>query len=729
MAVVSAGLATLGVANPLLSVLSGFKRQLGMAAVGLLGLLIPLAVVLSAVDFLLYGVPPSELWALSPLVVPIVGIAMFAVALVLGLRRRAFTGSETVIGVGVLAAGMVFAAGAVLAHFEVAKSSETSQDRLEDALNKVHELAEHIGTVSNRSALAPEAVSLVGELVQAGRRAGNLATGTHDVGSALPLVSLAGELATVAATDLSPLKQELGRLARGRILEQTAPEGLRATVLRQTLLRTLLEQCAAAAGRGDWDPPDGKQVDCLEWQLNELDSMLGEDLALLLDEDRLYQEVEKLFSAVPEKALTARLSGREELERLLTRPQLAALVREGLLEERGKAEAEPYESPDDAAVLVPAKALALARLARPAWRTPPPEAVRRLAIFSQPYSNQSCAQPPGDATAASGLPAGGPDDDPVAGETLVRYLLRGFDRAHLEALFDLEGDDPPANCRPPGDRSWQQGYQVLKRRFLPDAGREFDEAQVGEFVASGSAPLEELVARAFPGTGAAPLQNASAGAASAAEAKPYLFTGQDRRVLMLAGAALNYNLDLLARLAAAELLERALWAPAGNVDADAERTAIVQTFATHDPTLLSASDRLRVWLAARLNHDVHAVLSTKLTFGALGTLEPDRLAALKLEVTRATFNTKALFLVLVAAMSRGGVWVAVEGNRAARHGVGCGGGGGWCVMCGGGGSGDGRREAVVERPQTGRGGARRRGGNRAQGAQHRDDDETAQEVG
>ncbi|MEQ1731417.1 MAG: hypothetical protein ABL982_23855, partial [Vicinamibacterales bacterium] len=228
VAVVSAGLATLGVANPLLSLLSGFKRQLGMAAVGLLGLLIPLAVVLSAVDFLLYGVPPSELWALSPLVVPIVGIAMFAVALVLGLRRRAFTGTETVIGVGVLVAGMVFAAGAVLAHFEVAKSSTASQSRLEGALDKVHELAGHIGTLSNRAALAPEAVSLVDELVRAGRRAGNLATGTHDVGSALPLVSLAGELATVAATDLSLLKQELGRLARAHILEQSTLERARA---------------------------------------------------------------------------------------------------------------------------------------------------------------------------------------------------------------------------------------------------------------------------------------------------------------------------------------------------------------------------------------------------------------------------------------------------------------------------------------------------------------------
>ncbi|MEQ1731738.1 MAG: hypothetical protein ABL982_25480, partial [Vicinamibacterales bacterium] len=438
---------------------------------------------------------------------------------------------------------------------------------------------------------------------------------------------------------------------------------------RQTVLRTLLEQCAAAAGQGNWELASGEQVDCVAWQLNELDSLLGDDLALLLDEDELYREAATLFAAVPEKTLTARLSGRKELERLLTRGQLAALVANGLLAERQDAEAGPYQSPGDAAVLPPAKALALARLARPAWRRPPPEAVRRLAIFRMPYPVESCAQAPGDATAASDLPPGGPDDDPVAGETLVRYLLRGFDRAHLEALFDLEGDDPPANCRPPGDRSWQQGYQELKRRFLPDAGGEFDEAQVGEFVASGSASLEELVARAFPEPGAAPLQNASAGATSTAEAKPYLFTGQDRPVLMLAGAALNYDLELLARLAAAELLERALWAPAGTVDADAERTAIVQTFATHDPTLLSASDRLRVWLAARLDPGVHAVLATKLTFGALGALEPDRLAALKLEVTRATFNPKALFLFLVAAMTLVGVWVAVDVNLTSIHGL------------------------------------------------------------
>ncbi len=312
VAVVSAGLATLGVANPLLSVLSGFKRQLAMAAVGLLGLLIPLAVVLSAVDFLLYGVPPSELWALSPLVVPVLGIVMFAVALVLGFRRRAFTRTETGIGVAILAASLVFAAGAVLAHFEVAKSSEKSQDRLEDALTKVHELAAHMGTVSNRAALAPEAVSLVDELAHAGRRAGSLQQGTHDVGSALPLVSLAGELSTVAAADLNLLKEELGRLARAQILEQSTPERARAKALRQTLLRTLLEMCAAGSRfQGGWELTDEEQFACLASQVNALDAPLGDDLALLLDEDELYRQAATLFAAVPEKALTARLSGRE----------------------------------------------------------------------------------------------------------------------------------------------------------------------------------------------------------------------------------------------------------------------------------------------------------------------------------------------------------------------------------------------------------------------------------
>lgn len=667
VAAVSVGLGALGAANPLLSALRGFTRQLLLAAVGLVGLLIPLAVVLSAVDFLLYGYPLSELWALSPLLVPIVAIPTFVVALVLGLRRRAFTRAEATLGAAVLVGGLVFAAGAVVAHFEVARASAASQQGLYQTLDKVHELAMHLGALSNRESLSPETAALIDALVQTGSRAADAQQGPRDVSGELPLVVLAGALSSVGEKDLNVLTREFRRLAHTTLVEQATVESERARTIREAVLRAVVDRCPADPLPQGSEAPDAPiDTACVRKQLSALDQSFGEDLGLLVSDDELFAEAATHFAAVPEMALRARVAGRRELERLLNRRQLSALVEHLIMEGRGPLARREVKR--DEAMPPAAQAAALFRRARPTWQAPAPDdVVRRLAIFRMPYSSAPCEARPVEAPGTP--PAGGPGGDPAAGEELVRYLFRTFDRAHLQALLELEEDDPPAACQPT-TRSWEQRYQDLKARLAPDSVAEFDESRVRQFVDAGRASPEDLAARAFVGNAPGPSQALSLPGNLTGEARPFLFTGRDREALLLAGMTLNYDLVRLAELAATELLERVLRSSPVAGEAGADLAPIVQTFATHSPEVLSSEDRVRVWVAARLEQSgAHSELATKLAFGVLGELETDRLAALKREVTLATFKPKALFLFLGAVMTLLFVWGAVDVNLTSIHGL------------------------------------------------------------
>ena len=129
LATASAGLALLGGANRLLSALDGVKQKAAMVLVGILGLLVPLIVILSATDYLLYGLPPSLLWMLSPLAVSVVGVVGITIGILLGLRRKAFRTSEVFAVLGLLALGVALAVTVVaLSALALVKGFERGDD-------------------------------------------------------------------------------------------------------------------------------------------------------------------------------------------------------------------------------------------------------------------------------------------------------------------------------------------------------------------------------------------------------------------------------------------------------------------------------------------------------------------------------------------------------------------------------------------------------------------------
>ena len=103
-ATLAAGVALFSGADKLLSLLGGLKKAVAMALIGVVGLLVPLVVVLYTTDFLVYGLPPSPAVMLSPLAVPAVGVVAILVALMIGYKRGAFTGKESLAVGGMLVA-------------------------------------------------------------------------------------------------------------------------------------------------------------------------------------------------------------------------------------------------------------------------------------------------------------------------------------------------------------------------------------------------------------------------------------------------------------------------------------------------------------------------------------------------------------------------------------------------------------------------------------------------
>jgi hypothetical protein len=383
MATASAGLALLGGANKLLSVLSGAKKTVAMLLIGLLGLLVPLIVILLATNFLLYGPPPSLLGAFSPLAVPVVGVIGIAIAIPLGLRRQSFTTGELLAVGGLLIASLVMVLMVIVLSFAALDREAQGYARL-DETNQISFVASALETVANTQEVAPEVAPLVDEFVSADRErkrasaeldralgaAGELqkeldraygVTGffrelralqnvsrasAQVFSSRLRLVSLAGDLSAHSSESLAPLHRAINARAHGQLLETISIKAGSEDSVAELLCSALVERLLASFHAEATQPDSGLEADPMgivrrrfriliadsahKHPIDSARAILHQsavsDLAILIGEEQLSRAVASKFSNVPGKAETAKLAGKEELANLLTKKEMLDLV-------------------------------------------------------------------------------------------------------------------------------------------------------------------------------------------------------------------------------------------------------------------------------------------------------------------------------------------------------------------------------------------------------------------
>ncbi len=385
LAMASIGLAALSGASQLLALLSGVRKQVAMVLVGVLGLLVPVLVVVAVTDYLLYGLPPSFLWMISPLAVPVAGVIGLVITIVLGVRRRAFLPREVAAVSGLVVVSVGVAVGVVWLGSIAMDEAGAGNKELEQTLGMMKETAAQFERIENRKDLSPEVVTLLdagafaNAQYQAGgalrldelrqdsiraARADSMRGGWYDViaplreaetdakraasylESQMPLASLAYRLSRRPTTELDPLREELVRLARVGVIDEIAGQvgghdGV-ATHLSDALLDHYLELELRKApsetpdvkrdprlavrsryGRLVADSVRERARDAMRWAL----TVSGDaGIAVLLDEEALLRAVEKKFDDVPGTAKRAQLAGTRELATLLTHQELLDLV-------------------------------------------------------------------------------------------------------------------------------------------------------------------------------------------------------------------------------------------------------------------------------------------------------------------------------------------------------------------------------------------------------------------
>jgi len=460
IATTSGGLALLGGSGRLLSILGGAKRQIAIVLIGILGLLVPLVVVLTVTDYLLYGLPPSRSLMYSPLVVPVVAVIAIPIAIAVGVRRKAFASKReiaAIVGVGVVGL-MVGAAVIQLGNRAVIEAQKSSQD-LFTAVQRARELADQFQRLSDRQKLAPEITALVDAFVQVSPTA-------IDPEHSFSLVSLADRLSAQDELSLKPLRDKLTELAHRTLIETIAQKEGADERVAELLQSRLIEDCAPASIDQASQTNPGSDEDLLRQVrarfteavagcdlaiIDKAEQLLRgrsvTDIAVLMSEERLYKTVEDKFKDVsPGKAEIARLAGKEELARQLTteeilthlfppesdpearRAFLARIKRTILLEDAlpsfPSKGAPGYENE----TIATARALALLAQSHP--KAPVEDAELNLALFHG--TPQSTARGADEETLQAEPTA--EEIAKAAGEALARRALVDFDVDHLRAL-------------------------------------------------------------------------------------------------------------------------------------------------------------------------------------------------------------------------------------------------------------------------------------------------------
>ena len=145
LSAILAALAFLSGSGKFISALGGAKKKIMIGAVGLLGLLIPLAVILIVTHYLLYGVTPSP----YALLLPIIAIGLFVCAIflvvLLGAFLRNFTATELATAVGLLLLALTTLVGsAIYLTGKAQADSKATKAALVELLEPVNRLADGI---------------------------------------------------------------------------------------------------------------------------------------------------------------------------------------------------------------------------------------------------------------------------------------------------------------------------------------------------------------------------------------------------------------------------------------------------------------------------------------------------------------------------------------------------------------------------------------------------------
>ncbi len=373
----TAGLTAISGANRLLSSLDGVRKQAVMVIAGVVGLLVPLLVILSATDYLLYGIPPVDLWWLVPLLLPVGGALVVMLVALVGAVRGVLRQRELWITVLVLTGFLAISgASAGVVVYAVQRAADGSE-RVQRRLERIEELNQQFARLDGLSALPPE----VGALVRAGvevqrdlverysrfyadsvaaerldsaeaeglsglRRMNRIQHLRRDfLAQQMRLASVGDQLSRRTDDELRSLRSQVVRLAdadlRGSI-ERTVGDEEESTAL---LFDAFVGHFLDVALRGEEAPlaVGVDQVQHARAQFTQLVGAASVEFALIearetlaradhravatfVSEPTLFKAVEAKFRDAPGRANDARVAGRDSLAALLTQTELLDLL-------------------------------------------------------------------------------------------------------------------------------------------------------------------------------------------------------------------------------------------------------------------------------------------------------------------------------------------------------------------------------------------------------------------
>ncbi len=702
-------LAVLGGANKLLSGLGGMKKKLAMLLVGILGLLLPLIVILTATDFLLYGLPPSPWRMLSPLAVPVVGVLGIIIAILLGLRRKVFTHKEILAVIGMLVVGVLLLGGLTRLGLDAVKRNEAGNGTLAKVIQKVDLMAAQFKNVSNKQEMEPDLAAVVVDFINANHAvestSGDLsqADSAEELGqyfsSRMPYVSLGNKLSEQSDNNLAPLRREITRLAHsqllGKINNDIGSDDRVAALLLNTLVKHYLPPSrgtAVPSNLGNEDEPvqtvrkrfnlliDGfdhnRAIDHVKAALKKLTL---QDIVVFATEEQIARKITSKFNEGSGKVEAAKLHGKKELVTLLTKNEvldalfptddserkkfISQTQRNWFLEQAVPQFPQKGEQDYQNKMLETARKLALLAKLRPVANS---EATSRsLALF---YSTSAYFGPEDKEQPQESAIAADPTEEEIAraaGERLASRAIDHFDVNRLRALaFGLM-------IKPEPGKSLEQ---TLNADWDAVGQDENKNNRLREFLVLEKKPLEDLAKNAF----AAPLVSNLVANAKAVDSNPQeildqlpyqLPEGHKHRVL-LAEKALGNDTDSVASLARVKLIARAV----SSEVSESDRKNILEGFATHELTLLGNDELARI-AVSKIEGGGSAVaeltdnLVTNLMFGMHGRLDQKGLANLKVEVTNSLILPKVIFLSLLAFVIWLGCWLTVDVNLTSIHGL------------------------------------------------------------
>ena len=722
LAMAAAGLAALSGGNRLLSVLSGVRKQVALVVVGILGAGIPLLVILAATDYLLYGLPPSFLWMLSPLFVPLVGGIGLGLAIILGVRRRVFTLREIAAVTGLLGGSVAVLLAVITASVWAVDRAQEGTVVLDRTMGPMRDILSQLENVEGTDDMTADVLALVevGRVVhdryeredeELARSAGaqddlpdsaswraRLDQARRDatlvkqyLGSQLPFGSLAYRLSALPEADIEPLRREMTRLARAALLDETAArvnERRRESDLRLGLfLGPYLSAELDYLGRADpltgpdvtlgdirerfaWLADNPEVLAALDLAVEELRAWDVSGLAELIDDSTLVRKVRTKYEGVPGAAQRAELEGRTELAAQLTKDELISLL-------------IPQDPRERRTLLIRVRRQQLIEAAVPAFpaaedsasearRLATARELARLAELGLPVRSEGAADSLNRRLAlfhrASAAPSqrllvpGAPSGE--AGDPSVDEIARAAGtRLARHALSAIDADYLRGLAF--GEYSQPEFLAERLNVFTSDTAQA---RHLDEFLALGRRPLEVLAGAGFPaspGPGFVPYEDRNDGLREAIrDLRPASWPDGHRLNFMVAAKALEGDTQPLAALARTILIDRAL-------GVHPEYEVIIDGFAMQGPFPLEHDELSQIAVASlRTGGGRQAEeLVTKLMFGPYGQLDAQLLAELKPEITTVLMLPKTIFIVLLIAVILLATWITVDVNLTSAHGL------------------------------------------------------------